>query len=132
MARGKFARLGARAERIGRRVRLTLRARPNRHGAVLEMPTLPAERLRLGPCFEDQLHPLVGAFARLLRVEVIAQIFVGRAAQQADDDAPRRHGVEHRQFLGDADRVADRHDRAEQRDLYFIDPRREIGGRNHR
>ena len=40
-------------------------------------------------------------------VEVVAEIFVGGAAQQADHQPARRHGVEHRQFLGDADRVAD-------------------------
>ena len=132
MARGEVAGLGAGAERVGRRVRLVLRARPDRHRAVLEMPALPAEGLRLGPRLEDQLHPLVGTFARFLRVQVVAQVFVGRPAQQADHDAPRRQRVEHRQFLGDADRIAGRHDRAEQGDLDRIDAGGEPGGGDHR
>ena len=132
VARGEIGRLGADPERIGRPVRLLLRLRPDRHGAILEVAPLPAERLRLGPRLEDQLHPLVGALARLLGVEVVAQIFVGRAAQQAEHKAARQHRIEHRQLLGDPDRVADRDDRAQERDLDVVDMAREVGRRERR
>ena len=131
MTRGELSGLRAGTQRIGRRMRL-LRARPDRDGAILEVPPLPAERLRLGPRLEDQFHPLVGAFARLLRVQVVAQVLVGGATQHPDHDASRRQRIEHRQFLGDADRVADRHDRPEHRDLDLVHARGEPGGGDHR
>src|SRR6202044_1752718 len=86
VARREVARFLAGAERIGRRARLLQRARPDRDGAILEITALPAEWLRLAPRFEDQLHPLVGLFTALGRVEIEAEIFVGRAAQQPDDE----------------------------------------------
>ena len=113
-------------------MRLLQRARPDRYGPVTEMPALPAERLRLGPGFEDQLHPLVGAFAQLLRVEVVGQRLIGRAAQQADDQPPAGHGVEHGQFLGQPHRIAVRHDRAEQSEFYLVHARRQISGGHRR
>ena len=131
VARGERSGFGAGAKHIGRRRRL-LRARPDRNGAVLEIPALPAERLRLVPRLEDQLHALIGAFAGFRRVQVVAEIFVGGAAQQADDDASRRQCVEHRHLLGDADRVGGRHDRAEQGDLDLVDARGEPGGGDDR
>src|ERR1700733_5513817 len=70
MARGEFTRLRAGADSIGRWMSV-LRARPDRHGAILIMPSLPTERLRFAPRLEDQLHPLIGALARFLRVEVV-------------------------------------------------------------
>ena len=92
------------------------------------MAALPAKGLRLGPCLEDQLHALGGAFARLGRVEAKGQIFVGRPAQQPDDEAPLRQIVEHREFLGDLHRVALRDDRAEHGDLYLLGPGGHVGG----
>src|SRR3954452_12542529 len=90
MARRKIARFGTGAECVGRRMWLTLRARPDRYRPILEVTALPAEGLRLGPRLEDQFHPLVGAFARLLWIEVVAQIFIGRSAEHPDHDAPWR------------------------------------------
>src|SRR3984893_9058465 len=69
------------------------------------MAALPAEGLRLGPRLEDQLHALGGALARLRWVEAEGQIFVGRPAQQPDDEATLRQIVEHCQFLGDLHRL---------------------------
>ena len=132
MPRREIGRLGADPERVGRRVGLGLRPRPDRHGAVFEIAPLPAERLRLAPRLEDQLHALVGALARFLRVQIVAEIFVGRAAQQAEHEASGTHRVEHRQLLGDPDRVADRHDRAQQRDLDRIDLARQKRRRKRR
>jgi len=81
MPRGEFAGFATGPKGIGRRMGLLQRARPDRDGAELEMTTLPAEGLRLGPGFEDQLHPLGGALARLRRVETVAQVLAGCAAQ---------------------------------------------------
>src|SRR5438552_241031 len=69
------------AEGIGRRMRLLQRARPHRDRAKLKVPALPAEGLRLGPCLENQLHPLGGALARLPGIETVAQVLAGCAAQ---------------------------------------------------
>ena len=63
VARRKVAGLAAGAEGIHRRQRLLQRLRPHRHGAVMEMPSLPAEGLRFLPGTQDQLHALVGALA---------------------------------------------------------------------
>jgi hypothetical protein len=49
----------------------------------MEMPSLPAEGLRFLPGTQDQLHAIVGALARFLRMEVVGQRFVGGAAQHA-------------------------------------------------
>ncbi len=68
------------AEGVGRRMRLLQRARPDRYRAELEVTALPAEGLRLGPRFEDQLHPLGRALARLRGIETVAQVLAGRAA----------------------------------------------------
>jgi len=132
VARGEVAGFLAGAERVGRRTRLLQRARPDRDGAVAEIPSLPAERLRLAPRLEDQLHPLVGLLAALGRVEVEAEVFIAGAAQQADHEPALRQGVDHRQFLGDADRVRLRHDRAQERDLEVLGLGRDIGGRDDR
>src|SRR5947207_1495781 len=72
------------------------------------------------------------ALLRRLRVEVVAQVLIGGATQQAEDEAARLHCVEHRQFLGDPDRIADRHDRTQQRNLYTVDLAGEMGGRQGR
>ena len=60
VASGELAGLAARSERVGRRIGLLERARPDGNGAVAEVTALPSERLRLRPRLEDQLHPLVG------------------------------------------------------------------------
>ena len=96
------------------------------------MPALPTERLRLGPGFQDQFHPLIGALSGFLGIEVVGQRFIGCAAQQSDDQAPAGHGVEHRQLLGQADRIGVRNDRAEQGDLDLVNPRREVSGGHRR
>src|SRR5260370_39386532 len=49
VARGVVVGLAAGAEGIHRRQWLLQRARPHRHGAVMEMPSLPAEGLRFLP-----------------------------------------------------------------------------------
>jgi hypothetical protein len=108
------------------------RPRPDGHGAVLEMAALPAERLRLRPCPEDQLHALVGSFPRFRRVEVVRQILVCGAPQQSDDQTPLGEGVEHRQLFGDSHGVALRDDRPEQRDLDLLETRGDVGGRDDR
>ena len=109
-------------------MRLLQRTRPHRHRAIAEVAALPAEWVRLGPSLQDQLHALIGPFPGLLRVEVIGQRLVRRPAQQPDDQTPVRHGIEHRQFLGEAHRIAVRNDRAEQGDFDLMDARRDIGG----
>jgi hypothetical protein len=131
MPRGELAGFSAGAKRVGRRWRV-LQARPDGHGAILEVPALPAEGLRFGPGFQDQVHSLVGALARLSRVQVVAEVFVGGAAQQADDDAAGRQRVQHRHLLGDADRIADRYDRSEHGDLDPFGASCEPGGGNDR
>ena len=130
VARGEFAGFAAGAERIGRRQWLLQRPRPHRHGTELVMAALPAKGLRLGPGLEDQFHAFGRALARFRRIEAIGQVFVGRSAQQPDDEAPLRQIVEHRQFFGDLHRVALRDDWAKHRDLYLFRPRRHVGGRN--
>jgi hypothetical protein len=92
------------------------------------MPALPAERLRLRPRLEDQLHPFVGALARLGRIQVVGQRLVRRAAQETDDQAPLRHRIEHRDLFGHAHRIALRHDRTEQCDLDLL----QVGGQERR
>jgi hypothetical protein len=87
-------------------MRLLQRARPDGDRPVLEMAALPAERLRLRPRAQDELHALVGALARLGRVQIVGQRLVGRAAQEPDDQASLRHRVEHRQLLGHAHGIA--------------------------
>ena len=116
VARGELAGLPARSQRIGGRMGLLQRARPDGDGPVLEVAALPAERLRFGPRLEDQLHALVGALPRLLRVEVVGHRLVGRPPQESHDQAPLGQGVEHRQLLGHAHRIAVRDDGAEQGD----------------
>src|ERR1700723_2528695 len=74
----ELAGFAAGAECVGRWMRNLRRARPDGHCAILEMPALPAERLRLGPRLEDQLHPLLGAVPRLLWIEGISQCFLAR------------------------------------------------------
>ncbi len=132
MPRRDLAGFATASEGIGRRMRLLQRTRPDRDRAELEVTALPAKGLRLGPGFEDQLHRLGGALARLGRVETVAQILAGDAAQQADPQAPRHQIVEHRQIFGDLHRVALRYDRAEHRDLYLLRMGREVGGRDGR
>src|SRR5882672_10729212 len=104
VARGELAGFATRAEGVGRRMRLLQRTRPDGHGAVLEVAALPAERLRLRPRSENELHALVGSLPRLRRVEVVGQVLVRRSPQQPDDQAPLGQGVAHRQLLGNAHR----------------------------
>ena len=132
MARRDLAGFAAAAEGKGRRMRLLQRARPDRDRAELEMTALPAEGLRLGPGFEDQLHRFGGALARFGRVETVGQILAGDATQQPDPQAPRHQIVEHRQVLGDLHRVALRDDGPEDRDFDFLRMGREVGGRDGR
>jgi hypothetical protein len=101
VADGEIARFTAGAEGVHRRQRLLQRLWPHRHGAILEMPSLPAEGLRFLPGSQDQLQALVGALTRFLGVEVIGQHLVGGAAQHADDQPALGHRVEHRHFLSE-------------------------------
>ncbi len=131
MARGKLARFSARSERIGRRMRLPRRTRPDRDGAELVMAALPAKGLRLGPRLQHQLHGFGGALARLGRVQAIAQILAGGPTQHPDHQAARRQIVEHRQVFGHLHRVALRDDRAEHGDGYLRRGRHHMRGRDN-
>ena len=132
VARGELAGLAARPQRVGRRMGLLQRARPDGDGPVLEVAALPAERLRLRPGLEDQLHALVGALPRLLRVEVVGHGLVRRAPQKSDDQATLGQGVEHGQLLGHAHRIAVRDDGAEQGDRDLLQAGRDVGRRDDR
>src|ERR1700757_1749893 len=88
VAGGEIARLTAGAKGIHRRQRLLQRVWPYRHGAVIEMPSLPREGLRFLPGAQDQFHPLVGALARFRGVEIVGHHLVRSAAQHADDEPP--------------------------------------------
>ena len=120
MARRDLTGFAAAAEGKRWRMRLLHWVRPHRDRAEPKVAALPAEGLRLGPRFEDQLHRLGGALTRFGRVETIAQILAGCAAQQPDHQTVRHQIVEHCQILGDLHRIALRHDRAEDCDLYLL------------
>jgi hypothetical protein len=84
MARGELAGFATGPDGIGRRMGLLQRARPDRDRAELEMTALPAERLRLRPRSEDQLHSLGGSLPRLRWVEAVGQVLARDTAQQPD------------------------------------------------
>src|SRR5262245_32461959 len=106
MTRGYLTGLATASEGVSRWMRLLYRPRPHRDHAEPEVTPLPAKGLWLRPRFEDQIHCLGRALARFRRVETVAQVLAGNAAQQPNYQPAFRQGVQHRQFLGDLHRIA--------------------------
>ena len=80
--------------------------------------------LRLGPGLEDDLDRLLEARPRFRHRHAIDVVFARHAAGEAGQDAPARHGVGHRQLLGDAERIVQRHQIAEHQELQLLGPLR--------
>src|SRR5712671_6176169 len=101
-------------------MRFLQRFGPDRNLTVLEMLAFPAEGLGLGPGLEDQLHRLALALPGFAGRDVVGKVLVRDAAHQPGDQPPAAHAVEHRVFLGDADRIVERHEIADHRDFHSL------------
>ena len=102
-----------------RRMRLLIRPRPDRD--VLELPELAVVReLRLLPRLHDDLDRLLEARARFRHRHVVDVVFARHAAGEAGQDAAARDAVRHRQLLGDAQRIVDRQQVAEDQELELL------------
>src|SRR5665213_243980 len=97
---GDLTAMRAAARHDDRRMRLLARAGPDRYRAELVIGAFPAEGFRLGPTALDQLarldQPAIGFAGR----DIVRDIFVGNAAQNAGHQLAAADDVEHRIFLG--------------------------------
>src|SRR5258708_4554843 len=91
-----------------RRVRLLYRTRPHRDIVVGPVFALVGEHL-LGPGAGDDVVGLFEALARLGERHVVHLVFAQDAAGEAGNEAPVRQAIDHRQFLGEAQRLVQRH-----------------------
>src|SRR5215470_15280662 len=123
IARRELTGLAARAQRVGRWIRLLQRARPDRDVAVLEMTALPDERIGLRPGFQDQLHAFCGFGPCLFGFDIIDQILIRRPPQEPHHKATLRQVIEHGELLGYAHWIVQRDDRAEHGDLHIVQVR---------
>src|SRR5205814_373357 len=94
---------------------------PDGDAAILEMTALPAEWLTLGPGAEDELPALFEAAAGLGRVDVVDEVLVRRAADEPGDETAAGQVVDHGELFSDAQRVAERHKGAQDRDSGALD-----------
>ncbi len=109
----RIAPLGREADRLraalrrqpDRRMRLLQRPRPDVGVAHAEMVAFERERTGLRPGAQDQVVRLVEALARVGGIDAERQVLAADAAHEAGDDAPAREHVEHRNLLGDAQRM---------------------------
>ena len=111
--------LGAGERHPHRRMRLRVGPRPDRDVLVRPEFALVGE-LRLGPRLEDDVDRFLEARARFTHRHAIDVVFARHAAGEARKDAPARHGVGHRELLGDAQRVVQRHEVAEHQELELL------------
>ena len=101
------------------RMRLLERSRPD--GNVLVFPELAFVRENLlGPRLADDLQRLVEAGARFRHGHVVDPVFARHAAGEARKDAPLRHAVNHRDFLGDPQRIVQRQQVAEHQEFELL------------
>jgi hypothetical protein len=100
-----------------RRVGPLKRLRPDRDGWILIELALPAERLRLGPAFDDQRSRFAQPLARFVRHDVVGDVFVRHAADHPGDQPPAAHHVDHGVFFRHPDRIEQWNEIAEHREL---------------
>ena len=101
-----------------RRMRLLQRPRPDRHRADTGRTRPPSRTARArSSALRISAIASRSRVARFVGRDVVGDVFVRDAAHQAGDEPPAAHHVEHRVFLGDADRVEQRHEIAEHREL---------------
>ena len=104
-----------------RRMRLRVGAGPDRDVLVGPELALVGE-LRLGPGLHDDLDRLLEARTQFRHRHAVDVVFARHAAGEAGQDAPARNGIGHRQFLGDAQRIVQRHQVAEHQELQLLGP----------
>src|SRR6267378_2453056 len=117
---GEFRRIGVARRDDERRMRFLHRFGPDRNLPIPEVLAFPAEGLGLGPGLEDQLHRLALALPGFAGRDVVGEVLVRDAAHQSRDQPPAAHAVEHRVFLGDADRIVEGHEIADHRDFHSL------------
>ena len=93
-------------------MRCLIRPRPQIHITIAEVIALEFERAGRGPGLDDQIVRFVKALVRKGRIDAGRMIFGADAAHEAGDQAALRQNVEHREFFGDVDRIADNRQRA--------------------
>jgi hypothetical protein len=111
--------LRARERNPHRRVRRLIGPRPDRDILVFPELALVAECVFL-PRLEDHLERLVEPRARFRHRHVIDLVFARHAAREARHNAPAREVVGHRQLLGDAQRIVQRQQVAEDEELQLF------------
>ena len=113
------------------RIGLLQRHRPRIDDAVLVMRALPAERTLAGPRCDDQIMRLLEALAVVGRIDAGGERLLATAAHDAGNQAALRDHVDHRQLLGEPDRVLGQGQRiAEQDDLRLFGHRGEDRGKD--
>ena len=110
-----------------RRVRLLHRARPQRD--IVVRPELAFVREHLfGPGAGDDVVGFLEAGARLRQRHVVHLVFARDAAGETGDQPAFRQAVEHRQFLGEAQRLMHRQQVAVDQQLQALGALRRRGG----
>src|SRR5205823_14386616 len=92
---------------------------PRVDDAVLEVLALPTERARARPRGDDEIVRFLEALAVVRRVDVVGEVLYAATAHKPGDQPTARDAVDHRQLLGQPQRVVDdRQWRAEHQDPY--------------
>jgi len=127
---------GLRAQQAGnpnRRMRLLQRQRPWIDETIMEMLALVAPWAGLRPCLDDEVVRLVEQLAVEARIRIGRELFAARSAHPSGDKPSARDHVDHREFLGQPQRISDYRQRiAQQHDFHFFsDPRQNRGFHVH-
>src|ERR1700722_10752804 len=101
-------------------MRILTRSRPYRNSLELVMLAVPGKWLRVSPGLDDQIDSLLGHATRIAQLSK-GLLFIGCAAKEEHDDTSARQRIEHGHFLGHANRIAERQQRSEERDLGTLD-----------
>ena len=98
------------------------RTRPDRHGTELVVPALPREGLGISQRFYDQVHAFQHPPTALRWVHTVGLVLIGRAPEEAYNQASIGQSVQHPQFFGDTDRVIKGQKLTQDGNLRFLAP----------